>query len=142
MAAFFLISSSLAAVRIWHCSQSVLAGSACTVSPSEAGVRSENDLVCCCIKHYLLRLPSGPVVKNLPAKCRGHRFNPWTQKISHAFGQLSSCAATTEFMPESPCSTLKEATVVRSLHSNEEQKQPVEGKQPHLEHCPLNFCFK
>ena len=112
------------------------------ISPSEGGVWSENDLVCCCIKHYLLGLPGGPVVKNVPARCRGHRFNPRTQKISHAAGHLSCWATTTALMPQSPCSTLRETTVVRSLHSNEDQEQPIREKQLHLKHYPLNFCFK
>ena len=29
--------------------------------------------------------PDGPVVKNLPAKCRGHRFDSWSRKLPHAF---------------------------------------------------------
>ena len=40
--------------------------------------------------------PSGPVVKNLPAKCMGHGFDPWSGKIPHATRQLSLCTATTE----------------------------------------------
>ena len=34
--------------------------------------------------------PGGTVVKNPPAQCRGHGFNPWSGK------QLSPCATTTE----------------------------------------------
>jgi len=86
LAAFFLISGSLAAVRIWHCSQSALAGSVCTVSPSEGGVWSENDLVCCCIKHYLLGLPSGPVVKNLPANAGGTGSIPGPRRFHMLLG--------------------------------------------------------
>ena len=29
-------------------------------------------------------------------QCRGHGFEPWSGKISHAAEQLSPCAATTE----------------------------------------------
>ena len=29
-------------------------------------------------------------------QCRGHGFNPWSGKIPHAVGQLSSCATITE----------------------------------------------
>ena len=29
-------------------------------------------------------------------QCRGHRFNPWFQKIPHAMGQLSLRVAITE----------------------------------------------
>ena len=39
---------------------------------------------------------SGPVVKNLPAKCMGHGFDPWSGKIPHATRQLSLCTVTTE----------------------------------------------
>ena len=38
----------------------------------------------------------GPVVKNPPDNAGGHRFNPWSKKISHAMGQQSSCATATE----------------------------------------------
>ncbi|KAJ8794078.1 hypothetical protein J1605_019070 [Eschrichtius robustus] len=38
----------------------------------------------------------GAVVKNPPAKCRGHAFEPWSGKIPHAEEQLSPCATTTE----------------------------------------------
>ena len=37
--------------------------------------------------------PGGPVVKTLPAQCKGHRFNPWSVNIPHAAEQLSLCAA-------------------------------------------------
>ena len=40
--------------------------------------------------------PGGTVVKNPPAKCRGHGFEPWSGKIPHAAEQLSPCATTTE----------------------------------------------
>ena len=40
--------------------------------------------------------PGGPVIKNLPANCRGHGFNPWPGKIPHAVEQLSLCATNPE----------------------------------------------
>ena len=39
--------------------------------------------------------PGGTVDKN-PPQCRGHRFDPWSKKISHAMEQLRSCATITE----------------------------------------------
>ena len=47
-------------------------------------------------KLQCLDFPSGPVVKNLPAKCMGHGFDPWSGKIPHATWQLRLCTATTE----------------------------------------------
>ena len=49
----------------------------------------------------LLRLESikdfhgGPVVKSF-CQCRGHRFDPWSRKISQAEGQLNPHVTTTE----------------------------------------------
>ena len=41
--------------------------------------------------------PGGPVVKNLPSNARDTGSIPgWGTKISHAAGQLSTCAATKE----------------------------------------------
>ena len=40
--------------------------------------------------------PGGPKDKNLPANSWGHRCEPWSGKIPHAVGQLSSCTITTE----------------------------------------------
>ena len=77
-------------------------------------------------------------------QCRGHRFNPWSRKISHAAEQLSlwpsvswnSWARVPWLLkpecPKSSCSATREATSVRSLHaktgessrSNEDPAQP------------------
>ena len=46
-------------------------------------------------KAYDWDFPGGAVVKNLPAQCRGHRFDPWSRKIPHAAEQLSPCTTTT-----------------------------------------------
>ena len=40
--------------------------------------------------------PGGPVDKNSPCQCRGHRFDPCFGKIPHTVGQVSPCAASTE----------------------------------------------
>lgn len=32
--------------------------------------------------------PGGSIVKNPPAKYKGHRFEPWSGKIPHAVGQV------------------------------------------------------
>ena len=34
--------------------------------------------------------------KESACQCRGHEFEPWSGKISHATEQLSPCATTTE----------------------------------------------
>ena len=55
-------------------------------------------------------------------QCRGHGFEPWSEKIPRAAEQLSPCATNTEptcrnyWSPciWSPCSTTREATAVRS----------------------------
>ena len=33
------------------------------------------------------------MVKNLPTKCGGHCFNPWSEKIPHALKQLNPCTS-------------------------------------------------
>ena len=63
--------------------------------------------------------------------CRGHSFNPWSRKISHAKGQLSLCAATTEPMCHncwSPC-TLE--PMLHNKRSHHDAHVPQE-KSPHL----------
>ena len=47
-------------------------------------------------KHRNTDFPGGPVVKNLPANVKGHRFYPWPGRTPHAMEQLSPFAATTE----------------------------------------------
>ena len=44
----------------------------------------------------MLNFPGGPVVKSLPASAGDTGLIPWSQKISHATGQLSPRATTTE----------------------------------------------
>ena len=60
--------------------------------------------------------PDGPVVKNLPAKCWGHRFDSWSRKLPHALGQLSPCATGTE--PTHPTARVlqREAATQKSAH--------------------------
>ena len=56
-------------------------------------------------------------------RCGGHRFDPWSGKISHAAEQLRLCTTMTKptlysLRAEywSPCSTAREATSMRSPH--------------------------
>ena len=54
--------------------------------------------------------------------CRGHRFDAWSGKIPYALGQILSARAarspraarTEDHVPESQCSTTREATTMRS----------------------------
>ena len=58
--------------------------------------------------------PGGAVVKSA-CQCRGHGFDLWSGKIPHAVEQLSPWATATEApAPTAPCSTTREATVMRS----------------------------
>ena len=62
--------------------------------------------------------------------CRGHVFEPWSGKISHAAKQLSPCSTTTEpaccnyRSPSaySPCSAAREATAMRSPHTHHNEE--------------------
>ena len=73
---------------------------------------------------YLWDFLGGPVVKNSCYKkkkkknscfqCRGHGFNWWSEKITHAMGQLSLHAATTE-----ACSPLEPVLCNKRSHCNE-----------------------
>ena len=58
---------------------------------------------------------AGPVDEIPPANVGDTRLIPGPgTKVSHAVGQLSSCATTTEAQaPYSPCSTIGEATINR-----------------------------
>ena len=48
------------------------------------------------VEERIIRLPGGPVVKNLPANAGDNRFNSWSGRIPYAMGQISLCAATAE----------------------------------------------
>lgn len=48
--------------------------------------------------------------------CGGHRFHPWSEKISHATEQLSPSTTTTDaHVPSSLCFAAREAATVRRL---------------------------
>ena len=47
-------------------------------------------------KYFRDRLPWWRSGKESACQCRGHGFEPWSRKISHAAEQLSPCATTTE----------------------------------------------
>ena len=61
--------------------------------------------------------PSGPVVKNPPA--RGHGFNPWSGEIPHAVEELSPCATTTE-----PVLWIRGAATTEPRDANTEDHAP------------------
>ena len=80
-------------------------------------------------------------------QCRGHRFKPWSGKVPHATGQLSPWTttqsthwslgdSTTEALTsQSPCSAVREATVMRSpcsekpaCHKEVQPRLPQLGK--------------
>ena len=74
------------------------------------------------LKCRLLRLPWWLSEEESAFQCRGHRFNPWSNKIPHALEQVSPWATTTEptvlQLPKpvclEPCST-RETAAMRSL---------------------------
>ena len=63
-------------------------------------------------KNLFLDFPDGTVDKN-PCQCRGHRFDPWSEKIPHATGQLSPYT-----IPAEPTS-LKPVLCNERSHCNE-----------------------
>ena len=58
--------------------------------------------------------PGGPVVKNTPANAGDRGFDSWSRKISHAVGQLSLCATTTE----PTCRNYRSRHALGSSHHN------------------------
>ena len=60
------------------------------------------------IKSLRLGLPWWYSGKESACQCRGHRFDPWSIKISYASEQLSSRATTTDWL-WSPYATTTEA---------------------------------
>ena len=76
------------------------------------------------------RIPWWLSGKESTCQCRRQRFDPRSRKISHTVEQLSLCATTTEpvfqslgaattkaRMPQSLCSSTREVTEMRSLHT-------------------------
>ena len=61
----------------------------------------------------------GPGVKNLPAKCRGHRFDSWSRKLLHALGQLSPRATVTEPTHPTARDPQREAATQKSEHHSQ-----------------------
>ena len=62
----------------------------------------------------------GAVVRNLPAKHRGNKFNPWSRKVPHAMEQLSTWAQLLTPRPGT-----REATAGRSPHAASRESPPL-----------------
>ena len=71
-------------------------------------------------------------------QCRGQRFDFWSRRIPRAAGQLSPCTTTTEpvlwspratiteaHRPQSLCSTIREATAVKSPRTAAREQSPL-----------------
>ena len=88
-----------------------------------------------------LRLPSSSSGWEFARQCRGHGFNPQAGKISHAMGQLSPCATSTEPLCcnywslhiWSPRSTTREVSTMRSLHTTSWEKPPLAAARESLQ---------
>ena len=75
------------------------------------------------------------MVKNLPANTGGHGFRPWSRKIPHAVGQLSSCTWACDlepvthtdeaWEPYSPHSATRGASTVRIPSTVGREKPPL-----------------
>ena len=65
-----------------------------------------------------------PNTKESAYQCREHGFNPWSQKIPHAQGQLSPRATIEVCMLQSPSSATRESTAMRS-HGMATRGQPL-----------------
>ena len=57
-------------------------------------------------------------------QCRGHGFEPWSGKITHAAEQLSPYATTTELALQSPRATTTEARSTPRAHAPQQEKPP------------------
>ena len=66
-------------------------------------------------QHNTQEFPCGPVVKNPPAQCKWHGFDPWSGNIPQAARQLSLWAKTTEPATLEVCSATRETSTMRSL---------------------------
>ena len=53
----------------------------------------------------IIRLPRWLSGGASSGESRRHRFNPWSEKIPHAVGQLSPCATTVQPVLKSPGTT-------------------------------------
>ena len=67
-------------------------------------------------------------------QCRGHRFNPWSEKIPHVREQLILCASATEACAPRAHSPQQETPVClnyrKSTHNYEDPVQPkIKKKQ-------------
>ena len=72
--------------------------------------------------------------KESVCQCRRHGFNPWSQRIPHAMGQLSLWTTTTEPVLRNKRSHRNESSprspqLERSLHINKGLAQPKINKQ-------------
>ena len=52
-----------------------------------------------------------------PCQCKGHGFDPWSQKIPCSAEQLSLCSTTTEPAHLKPGSATREVSTLRSPHT-------------------------
>ena len=84
----------------------------CPLLPS-LGPQMTSTQIFLTLRMWLLGLPSGSVVKNLPVNV-GDGIDPWSRKISHAVKQLSTWTTTTEPVLQSPGTAATEAHVPSS----------------------------
>ena len=93
-----------------------------------------------CLSLSNLKLPSlKNIVQGLPwwhsgwesaCQCRGHVFEPWSEKTLHAAEQLSLCATTTQSVLYSPWATTTEAHMPRARAPQQEKPSQWEARAP------------
>ena len=69
----------------------------------------------------VLGLPWWLSDKESTCQCRRHRFDPWSEKISHTMEQPSPCATTVEPVLLSPRTATAEACVPRARALRQEK---------------------
>ena len=84
-------------------------------------------------------IPGGAAVGSPPANEGGHRFEPWSGKISHATRQLGLCATATEPACPSPRAVTTEAWAPRACTLQQEKPPQWEARAPLLERTPCSL---
>ena len=88
-------------------------------------------------------LPRWLTGKESSCQCRRHRFDPWSGKIPHAAGQLSSCSTTTECVLHSLGATATELMCLQSVLHNKRShrnEKPAHCNSRVASACQKSLC--
>ena len=90
------------------------------------------------IKNKNIGFPQWLSGKESNCQCSRPGFDPWSGKIPHALEQLSSCATTTEPVPQSPGATTAEHTCPRAHAMRQEKPLQSEVHALQLQNSPCS----